>query len=197
MKTYYMEQRSPEWFAIKAGKVGASSASKIAEGGKALESFLLELMAEYYSSAPKERYTNAAMERGIELEPEARAAYEFDTWLKVKEIGFVEYNDYIGCSPDGLVGNDGLVEIKCPGSKVYMQYLMDGVVNRDYYWQMQMQMLICEKQWCDYVVYNPDFDRKIVIKRILRDERSCLKLLKGFEEVEHKIKEIKKKMEVK
>ena len=107
-----MEQRSSEWFAIRRGKMTASKASVIATGGVGLETYILELMAEYYSNAEQEQLTNKDIERGIELEPQARMAFEFKTGLTVHQIGFIEYNEYIGCSPDGLIGSDGLVEFK-------------------------------------------------------------------------------------
>ena len=194
MIIHNIEQRSDEWFTIKREKLGASHAQAIASQGKGLETYLIELMSEYYSIAPKENYTNEHIERGNELESQARAIYELETGNEVEEVGFVEIDEYVGCSPDGLVGEDGLIEIKCPSDKVYFQYLLDGKIDTGYTWQMQMQMLICERKWCDYVVYNPNFEKSIVITRVYKNEEDFEKLEKGFEIARARIKEINNKI---
>lgn len=194
MKTHNCEQRSDEWFEVKRFSMGASHAQAIASCGKGLESYILEMMSEAYSTAPKDNYTNAHIERGNELEAQARAIYELETNSKVVQVGFVSIDDYVGCSPDGLVGDDGLIEIKCPSDKVYFQYLLDCKIDTGYYWQMQMQMLVCERKWVDYVVYNPNFEKSIVIKRVFPDTESFEKLKKGFAEGTKRIIEIKKIM---
>jgi putative phage-type endonuclease len=194
MKIHNIEQRTEEWFAIKKGKLGASHAQAIATAGKGLETYIIELMAEYYSIAPKESYTNEHMERGNELEAQARAIYELETGNEVEEVGFIELDEYVGCSPDGMVGEDGLIEIKCPSDKVYLQYLLDDKIDSGYMWQMQMQMLICDRKWCDYVCYNPNFEKSIVIARVKLDGESIDKLSKGFDIAVQRIEEIKTKM---
>ena len=195
MKTYDMQQRSPEWLQIKKGKLGASNAQAISAQGKGLETLILETMAEYYSTAERESYSNEHTERGNELESQARAIYELETGLQVTEIGWAEYNDYIGCSPDGLVNDTGLVEIKCPADKGFFKYMYDGKIDSGYWWQMQMQMLVCNRAWCDYVVYNPNFDQSIIIVRVYPDAEAWAKLNEGFVIAENKIKEIKSKIE--
>jgi putative phage-type endonuclease len=187
-----IKQRSDEWFAIKRGKMGASHAQAIASQGKGLETYLIELMSEYYSIAPKENYTNEHIERGNELEAQARAIYELETGNEVEEVGFIELDEYVGCSPDGLVGEDGLIEIKCPSDKVYFQYLLDRKIDTGYMWQMQMQMLICQRKWCDYVCYNPNFEKSIVIARVIPSIEEFAKLEKGFEIARARIDEISK-----
>ena len=190
MKILDVKQRSPEWFEAKRGKLGASHAQAIGNQGKGLETYIIELMAEYFSNAEKESYTNEHIERGNELEAQARSIYEFETGNEVSEVGFVEYDDYVGCSPDGLVGDDGLIEIKCPSDKVYFQYMLDNKVDVGYYWQMQMQMLVTGRIWVDYVVYNPNYDKSIIIQRILPDAKSQEALLQGFVMAENRIVEI-------
>lgn len=192
MIIHNMPQKSKEWFEVKKGKLGASHAQCIQAQGKGLETYILELMSENYSSAERESYINSHMERGNELEEQARSIYELETGNEVSEVGFIEYDDYVGCSPDGLVGEDGLMEIKCPSDKVYFQYLLDGIVDKKYYYQMQMQMMITGRNWCDYVVYNPNYKKSIIIKRIEKDNEAFNKLFKGFEIAKHKINEIKK-----
>lgn len=190
MKIHNMEQRTPEWFKVRELKMTASKASAIGSCGKGLETLCRELVCNHLSSAEQEHYTNEHIERGVEFEDQARFIYEMETSNTVDEVGFVEYSDYVGCSPDGHVGDDGMVEIKCPSDKVYLDYLVDEKVNSGYVWQMQMQMLATGRKWCDYVVYNPNFERNIIIKRIEADKVKQDKLLDGFKIGEARIKEL-------
>ena len=190
-----MEQRSSEWFAIRKGKMTASKAYVIATGGVGLETYILELMAEYYSNAEQEQLTNKDIERGIELEPQARTAFEFKTGLTVQEIGFVEYNEYIGCSPDGLIGSDGLVEFKAPNDKNYLKLLMNEKIKPEYIAQMQMQMYVTKRDYCYFCSYNPNFEKSLWIKKIDKDLTFFEKLEKGFEKGITLIKQVKEKVE--
>ena len=189
-----MEQRSPEWFEIRKGKMTASHAQAIASNGKGLVTYIREKMCEIYATNEDDKYTNQNMEHGTEQEKVARMLYEFETGLKVTEVGFVVYNDYVGCSPDGLVADNGLIEIKCPTNKVYFNLLIDKKIDTKYEWQMQMQMLVCDKDWCDYVVYNPNFNEQLFIKRVIKDEEKQKKLLIGFDSGIKMIKEIEKEL---
>ena len=189
---YDIVQRTPEWIEIKRGKMSASNAETIIANGKGLETYIYNLMAEYYSSAEKENYINADMQRGIDLEPEARLEFEFYTNLDVQEVGFIEYNDFIGVSPDGLIGNDGLIEIKCPNDSIYFKLLLSNNIKPEYIAQMQMQMYVTDRQYCYFVSYNPNFEKSLYIKKINRDEEMIDKLKKGLERGTQLIKEIKK-----
>lgn len=195
MKLHNIEQQSEEWFKVRSGKMSASHAQAISASGKGLESYILEMMAEHYSSAEKEHYSNEHTERGNELENTARGLYELKTETVAEEVGFVEMDEYTGCSPDGLVGTDGLIEIKCPSDKVYFKYLLDGKVDSKYMWQMQMQMLVTGRGWVDYVVFCPNFNPGIKITRIERDEAKIEKLKIGLEVGRKMIQDIKKKAE--
>ncbi len=192
MKIHNFEQRTDEWYAIRKGKMTASNAETIIANGKGLETYIYNLMAEYYSTAQKENYINADMQRGIDLEPEARIEFEFYTGLDVQEVGFVEYNDFIGVSPDGLIDNDGLIEIKCPNDSIYFKLLLSDNIKPEYIAQMQMQMYITDRQYCYFVSYNPNFEKSLYIKKINRDEEMIEKLKKGLEKGTQLIKEIKK-----
>lgn len=191
MKIHNFEQRTDEWYAIRKGKMTASNADTIIANGKGLETYIYNLMAEYYSSAEKENYINADMQRGIDLEPEARLEFEFYTGLDVQEVGFVEYNEFIGVSPDGLIGNDGLIEIKCPNDSIYFKLLLSNNIKPEYIAQMQMQMYITDRHYCYFVSYNPNFEKSLYIKKITRDEEMIDKLKKGLERGTQLIKEIK------
>lgn len=193
MKIHNFEQRTEDWYNIRKGKMTASNADTIIANGKGLETYIYNLMAEYYSSAEKENYINADMQRGIDLEPEARLEFEFYTDLDVQEVGFIEYNEFIGVSPDGLIGDDGLIEIKCPNDSVYFKLLLSDNIKPEYIAQMQMQLYVTDRQYCYFVSYNPNFEKSLYIKKITRDEEMIEKLKKGLDKGTELIKEIKKK----
>lgn len=194
MEIFNFEQGGGEWFEIRKGKMTASNACKIGNCGAGLNTYVLELMAEYFSSADKEHYTNEHMERGKELEAEARLVYKIKNKVKIEEVAFIMFNEYIGCSPDGLVNKDGLIEIKCPSDKVYLGILLGDKIKSEYYWQIQMQLYITKRKWCDYMVYNPNFEVDYVIERILPDEKYFAKLEQGFQQGSNMIEEIKRKL---
>ena len=181
MKTYDMPQLSDEWFQIKLGKVGASSMSKVLAGGKGKtrKSYMLKLAAEILTEQRVETYSNAAMERGIELEPEARREYGFIKGVDVEQIGWIEQdNEKIGCSPDGIPP-DGLVEIKCPLATTHIDYctMPEGWTPPEYMAQFQGQMWVCEKPWVDFVSYCPEIKGKYIhIVRVYRDEALIQKI---------------------
>ena len=191
MKIYNFEQRTEDWYNIRKGKMTASNAETIIANGKGLETYIYNLMAEYYSSAEKENYINADMQRGIDLEPEAKIEFQFYTGLDIKEVGCVELNEYILASPDGLIGDDGLIEIKCPNDSIYFKLLLSNNIKPEYIAQMQMQMYVTDRQYCYFVSYNPNFEKSLYIKKINRDEEMIDKLKKGLERGTQLIKEIK------
>ena len=191
MKIYNFEQRTEDWYNIRKGKMTASNAETIIANGKGLETYIYNLMAEYYSSAEKENYINADMQRGIDLEPEAKIEFQFYTGLDIKEVGYVEFNEYILVSPDGLIGDDGLIEIKCPNDSIYFKLLLSNNIKPEYIAQMQMQMYVTDRQYCYFVSYNPNFEKSLYIKKINRDEEMINKLKKGLERGTQLIKEIK------
>lgn len=195
MKIYNFEQYSHEWWAVRRLKMTASKADTIATAGKGLQTYCLELVAEYFSSATPEVFSNEHTERGHALEEEARQIYQIETGRAVTQCGFVEMNEYAGCSPDGLVGDDGLVELKAYGDKHYTEFLLNDKIESKYLWQMQMQMLVCERSWCDFAVYNPNFKRPIVIIRENIDNDKQEKLKAGLAVGETMLKEMVKTME--
>ncbi len=194
MRTVNCEQLSDEWFELRGQRMTASHAQAIAANSKGLDTYVTQLMQEFYSNGGPVRYQSKPMERGIELEPSARFAYEMETGLEVEQVGFVIHDEHSGCSPDGLVGTDGCVEIKCLEDKAYFQYLMDGKIDTKYEWQMQCQMLMCERKWCDFVLYNPNFKKSLIITRVCIDIVKSEKLEQGFLTGIEKINGIKNKM---
>lgn len=196
MKTHNMEQGSPEWFAVRAGKMTASHAQEIGNRGKGLQTYIYEILASKHAGVEEERYTNSHLERGVELEPVARSMYELQKGVTIDQVGFIEYNKYIGCSPDGLIGEDGGIEIKCHNNAQHFRLLVNGAEDIDtrYLWQIQMNLLITGREWWDYVAYNPNFKDDLLIFRIRPSENKHKSLLEGLEVGKKLILEIEKKL---
>lgn len=173
MQIYTMKQQTPEWYEIKKLMFTASHASTIIAMGKGLDTLIHEMLCEYYSSGVYEeysqKYTNKQMQRGNEYEDKARSIYELETGNQVDQVGFVKLKEHIGCSPDGLVGDDGLIEIKNHSDTVFMKLLYDRKIDKKYFDQMQYQMYVTGRQWCDYFGFNPNFKIPYVLIRIKRE----------------------------
>lgn len=157
-----MIQGSDEWKQARLGKITASRMSdllaKTKTGyGAGRANLMAQLIAERLTGVSDEGYTNAAMAWGTEQEPAARAAYEFYSGLSVEEVGFVLHPVITdsGASPDGLVGMDGLVEIKCPNTSTHIDTLLSKSVPGKYRKQMLWQMVCTGRKWCDFVSYDP------------------------------------------
>jgi putative phage-type endonuclease len=160
-----MEQRSPEWFAIRLGKLTASKMrdaisfkkdkTETADRAK----YRMQLVCERLTGSPTPSFSNRAMEWGIEQEQAARVAYEVKTGEFVTEVGFVDHPVIVGlgASPDGLVGDDGAVEIKCPESLTHLTWMTEGKVPDDHKAQMATQLACTGRKWCDFVSYDPRF----------------------------------------
>ena len=190
MKIYEtLEQGTKEWFEVRLGKFTASKAQAIGSNGKGLETLCFEKAAEIISGTRQDTYTNPDMERGNEQEKLARASYEMKSGQMVKLVGFIEMDKNVGCSPDGLVGDDGMVEIKCPTNANFVKVMYNKKPESKYVWQMQMQMLVADRKWVDYVVFNENFEDVIVI-RVERDETKIDKLKTGLEAGIAKVAEI-------
>lgn len=176
-----MDQRTEEWFAARCGKVTASRIAdvmaKSKSTGKPLatrDNYAAQLLCERLTGTVADSFTNAAMQWGTETEPRARAAYEFLHGVSVIEEGFVDHPTVAmsGASPDGLVGEDGLVEIKCPNSATHFATLEGAKIDRKYLLQMQWQMACCERAWCDFASYDPrvPLAMQLHVRRVERDD---------------------------
>jgi putative phage-type endonuclease len=170
------EQGSPEWLAERAGKVTASALVNVmmAKTTAGYQNYMAQLICERMTGQPVETYKSAAMQNGSDTEPQARAFYELETGMTVVECGFIPHPTIAdaGASPDGLVGDLGLVEIKCPEPAKHIKNLMGGTIDKLYALQMQWQMECTGREWCDFVSFNPSFPDhlKINIARVMRDE---------------------------
>lgn len=182
-----MEQRTTEWRLARCGKVTASRVADVIAKTKSGYStsranYMAELICEKLTGVPTEGYTSSAMQHGIETEPQARAAYEMASGGLVEEVGFVPHSSIFdgGASPDGLVGADGMVEIKCPLTATHIDTLLTETVPGKYLAQMQWQMACTGRQWCDFVSYDPRLPETMAlfVKRVPRDEKMIEELEK-------------------
>lgn len=175
-----MMQGTEEWLRARIGKVTASRIADLMAKTKtgystSRKNYASELVIERLTGEPVPQYQNAAMAYGTECEPEARAAYSFQMNVDVEEVGFIAHptiND-AGASPDGLVGADGLVEIKCPNTATHIEQLLrPGFVAGQYELQMQFQMACTGRQWCDYVSYDKRLPEpmRLSIMRLYRND---------------------------
>ena len=172
-------QGSAEWFGARLGRVTASRvADVIAETksgwGASRANYMAQLVAERLTGEVAETFSNAAMKWGTEMEPDARAAYQFYRDALVVEVGFVPHPRITmsGASPDGLVGEDGLVEFKCPNTATHIETLIGQTVPTKYITQMQWQMACTGRQWCDFGSFDPRLpeDMRLFVRRVDRDD---------------------------
>jgi putative phage-type endonuclease len=174
-----MDQGSEEWFTIRIGKVTASRVADVIAKTKtgysaSRDNYMAQLVCERLTGQKGESFTNAAMQHGTDTEPLARAAYEALQDVLVDEVGFVSHPtiEMAGASPDGLVGDDGLIEIKCPNTATHIETLLSQTVPGKYNTQMQFQMACTGRKWCDFVSFDnrlPD-ELQLFVRRVPRDE---------------------------
>lgn len=174
-----MDQRSEEWYSARLGKVTASRLSDVLATIKTGEAaaranYRIELVAERLTGKSTPGFTSAAMQWGVDCEPMARSAYETETGLIVTDVGFVDHPTIAmtGASPDGLVGDDGLIEIKCPDTKTHIQTLTSKKAPSEYIPQMQWQMACTGRQWVDFVSFDPRLPEHLMLEiiRVDRDQ---------------------------
>lgn len=174
-----MEQRSTEWFAARAGKATASRIADIVARtktgwGAGRANYAAQLVAERLTGVAEEGFSNAAMQWGTNMEPEARMAYAFRCDTDVVEVGFIDHPSILmsGASPDGHVGDDGLVEIKCPNTATHISTLLGQTVPSKYNTQIQWQIACTGRSWCDFVSYDPRLPEsmRLFVQRVQRDQ---------------------------
>ena len=186
-----MEQRSDEWFEARLGKVTASKIadvmSTLKTGKEAItrKNYRIQLVSERLTNKKADSFINDAMRIGIEREEDARTTYMFKH-NDVEEVGFVDHPTIpmSGASPDGLVGDEGLIEIKCPLTTTHTDTLISGKAPSKYIPQMQWQMACTGRKWCDFVSYNPDFPEnlQLFVVRVERDDTLIEELEDGVKE---------------
>ena len=201
-------QGSPEWFAARVGKVTASRLSDVMAKNRAgtgwgvtRTNYIAELVAERLTGVSAERFSSAEMQRGNEVEPDARAAYEFWRNVDVEQVGFIPHQTIgdTGASPDGLVGTLGLVEIKCPNTATHIETLLGGSIKGTYVLQMQWQMACTGRQWCDFASYDPRMPEtmRLFVQRVERDAEVIASLESGVVEFLKEVRETEAKLRAK
>ena len=179
MKIIDCVQGTEEWFLARLGKATTSCFSKAIAGGqgKTRKTYMIQLVAERLTGEPQDNYNNAAMQHGSETEPLAREYYSLINDVTVEQVGFIERDDDIGCSPDGLVGADGMTEFKCPNSSTHITYLLEDRLPTTYKAQVQGNLWVAERQWIDFVSYDPRVTRRpYFCKRVFRDDAYIIEL---------------------
>lgn len=176
-----IEQRTEGWHQQRLGKATASRVADVMAKTKtgysaSRANYAAELMCERLTGERAESFTSAAMAWGTDTEPQARAAYAFLTDADVVEVGFIDHPSIpmFGASPDGLVGETGLVEIKCPNTATHIDTLLGETVPGKYLTQMQVQMACTGRAWCDFVSFDPRLpaDLQLWVKRVPRDDEA-------------------------
>ena len=172
-------QRTEEWYSIRIGRVTASRVADIMAKTKSgpsasRKNYMAELVCERLTGAKADGFTSSAMQWGIDHEEAARQAYEAQAFVDVVQVGFVGHPTIAmaGCSPDGLVALEGLVEIKCPNSAKHIETLLSREADKQYFAQMQMQMACTGRKWCDFVSFDPRLpaDLQLFVCRVPRDD---------------------------
>jgi putative phage-type endonuclease len=180
-----IEQRTPDWYRQRLGKVTASKVGDVTAKTKngaaaARANYLTQLVVERLTGSSVDQYVNAAMEWGTNTEPYARLAYEKAMKTIVTEVGFIDHPEIpmSGASPDGLVYEDGLIEIKCPSTATHLGTLLGEGLDPKHFKQMQWQMACTGRAWCDYVSYDPRLPSELhlFIERVSRDDEAIASL---------------------
>lgn len=176
-----IKQGSQEWHALRLGKITGSGFNKLLGTSEARKKYLYDRASEIVTGklSDSESFTSIHIERGHEFESLAKMKYTMVTFNEVEDIGFVELNKYVGCSPDGFVGKDGMIEIKVPDSNNYFRQIVEisslgeEAMSKDHLMQMQFNMYVCQREWCDYVLYNLAHEKNnkaIFVYRVIKNE---------------------------
>jgi putative phage-type endonuclease len=185
-----IEQGSEEWFAARLGKITSSRIKDVMAKGRGgavsatRKNYMMELLCQRLTLQREEGFTSAAMQRGTDLEPVARAAYEIHRDEMVTEAEFILHPDHhcTGSSPDGYVGDVGLIEIKCPNTAQHIACIQSGSHDVKYEWQMQHQMFCTEREWCDFASFDDRLPEalQLFVSRVARDDAKIVLMLEAI-----------------
>ena len=194
MKIFNCEQGSDEWFQARLGIPTASCFDDVMAGGKGItrRKYMLKLAGEKLTGEMTDGYSNAHMERGKLLEPEARELYMMQTGNVCDLVGFIRADYNAGASPDSLVGNDGLLEIKTKLPHLQLEYLLSDKQPTEHMKQIQGQLMVVEREWCDFVSYWPGLP--LYIKRVFRDEALISEMRNAIDQFNDELNEIVNKV---
>lgn len=198
-----MEQRTQDWYQARLGHVTASQMSNVLATIKSGEAasranYRIQVITERLVGAPTEdAFVSSAMQRGIDLEPVARSVYEAYRGVDVEECGFVQHPSikWFGASPDGLIGDDGLIEIKCPNSQQHIQYWCDQKIPGKYQAQMLAQLACTQRKWCDFVSFDNRMPEDMMLL-VIRFEPAKEEIEKIESEVKRFLSEVDMQLDV-
>jgi putative phage-type endonuclease len=202
METFHdIQQGTPEWFAVRLGTPSASQFKTVMASGRGegisltRTKYMRQLAGERITGQPMETFSNGAMKRGKAMEAEARDYYAFISDCDPVQVGFVrngEENNLYGCSPDALIGDDGLLEIKTANPDVLIEWIERGTLPPEHRAQVQGQMWVCERKWCDFIGYWPRMPK--FIRRVERDEPYIDKMATAVTEFNTELFELVKRL---
>lgn len=188
MIIHNFDQRTEEWYQIRLGRLTGSDFHTFLGASETKKNKLLQKAAEKITGeSDEEHIITEDIKRGIDLEDEAILMYEMQTGNTVDKVGFIERDEFSGCSPDGLVGEEGIIEVKCPKQSVFLKQVVEDKIKPEYYTQIQYNLFISGRKWCDYIAYNKKFP--LFIKRFTVDKEVFEKIEKALNECTEKIKE--------
>lgn len=188
-----IEQGTPEWLTVRAGLPTASMYATVMASGngggasKSRRTYMLKLAGERLTDEPMDNYSNRHMERGHEHEPLARDAYTFLMGVEPEQVGFIRSGD-TGASPDSLVGTNGLLEIKSKLAHLHLEVLLSDEVPTEHTAQVQGQLWVAEREWCDFVSYCPRLE--LFRKRVYRDEKKITEIAKAVDQFNAELRAI-------
>lgn len=175
-KHYKVSQNTEDWYNLRLGRFTASSFKDhfLSKQTKGFEKVIYKAAFERVTGELPESFSSEYMQRGHDLEPVAIDFYEKETFEIVEKGGFFTLGDWVGASPDGLVGENGIIEVKCPAYNTMINYIIKGTLPTIYKWQVYGQLWVTGRDWCDFIAYHPNL--KSVIIRINRDEEIITEL---------------------
>ena len=191
-----IEQGSEAWLALRYGWITASRFKDVKAGGegKTRKAYMYQLAAEAISDMRQESFTNEYMEWGTQTEPQAREMYEFVSGNTVELVAFIKLSEdkKTGCSPDGLVGEDGMVEFKCPKTTTQIETFLSGKMPTGHSAQVQGQLWVSGRQWCDFVSFDPriDGEASYFCVRVERDEEAITEIADACDKFEIELTEM-------
>jgi len=192
-------QRSEQWHDLRLGSIGGSAINAVlAQGsGKTRKKLLYQLAAEILTRHKTDNFVSAEMQRGIDYESEARTAYEILTGHKVDVVGMIVPDDAVGihASPDGLVGDNGVIEIKVLLPHVFVEQVDTGAIKTAYKRQIQHILWVSERSWCDYVAYCPEMPDPLYIQRVERSKSAISTIVEKCGAFRKELNDLVAKME--
>lgn len=191
MIIHNVQQGTDEWLRLRMGRFTASNFHKLfmATSTKGYNDTINSVVFERLTDEIPESFSNEWMQRGKELEPLAIEAYQYQTFSLVKPCGFIELNEWVGASPDGLIGNDGMIQVKCPRFATLIEYILDGTVPKDYMIQMQGELFVSCRKWSHFFVFHPKLRPLLV--RVDADKKIQNEI---FEKLNEAIEEAKRRI---